>query len=179
MNQVNSILKRSAHEVNVDTNDEEESAYNEHFKNSNVGSGEYRVPSVRVRPVQPMYSSQHSGENYSRTSGVGGNEGNGKQAPFMEREVVIPEDLSSNWESGRIREAADGEGEAPRQNDAAGPRQSLSLERLDRIQLEMNPPVDKWNLMYLTLILHGVGTLMPWNIFINAKTVSYVSRFYC
>jgi hypothetical protein len=30
--------------------------------------------------------------------------------------------------------------------------------------------------MYLTLILHGVGTLMPWNIFINAKTVSYVSR---
>merc|ERR1719264_564861 len=24
--------------------------------------------------------------------------------------------------------------------------------------------------MYLTLVLHGVGTLMPWNIFINAKT---------
>jgi hypothetical protein len=36
--------------------------------------------------------------------------------------------------------------------------------------------VYRWNLMYLTLILHGVGTLMPWNIFINAKTVSYVSR---
>ena len=33
----------------------------------------------------------------------------------------------------------------------------------------------RWNLMYLTLVLHGVGTLMPWNIFINAKTVSYVS----
>jgi hypothetical protein len=38
--------------------------------------------------------------------------------------------------------------------------------------------VCRWNLMYLTLILHGVGTLMPWNIFINAKTVSYVSRLY-
>ena len=36
-------------------------------------------------------------------------------------------------------------------------------------------PVDRWNLLYLTLILHGVGTLMPWNIFINAKTVSTVS----
>ena len=33
--------------------------------------------------------------------------------------------------------------------------------------------------MYLTLVLHGVGTLMPWNIFINAKTVSYVSQVYC
>ena len=37
----------------------------------------------------------------------------------------------------------------------------------------------RWNLMYLTLVLHGVGTLMPWNIFINAKTVSYVSALYC
>ena len=49
------ILKRtSGHEVSVDTNDEEESAYNEHFKNSShavSGLGEYRVPSVRVRPV--------------------------------------------------------------------------------------------------------------------------------
>ena len=32
--------------------DEEESAYNEHFKNSGdkPGPGEFRVPSVRVRP---------------------------------------------------------------------------------------------------------------------------------
>ena len=40
----------------------------------------------------------------------------------------------------------------------------------------MEPPMDRWNLLYLTLVLHGVGLLMPWNIFINAKTVSYVSR---
>ena len=38
------------------------------------------------------------------------------------------------------------------------------------------PPTDRFNLLYLTLVLHGIGTLMPWNIFINAKTVSYVSR---
>ena len=42
--------------------------------------------------------------------------------------------------------------------------------------MTMEPPMDRWNLLYLTLVLHGVGTLMPWNIFINAKTVSYVSR---
>ena len=42
--------------------------------------------------------------------------------------------------------------------------------------MNMEPPIDRWNLLYLTLVLHGVGTLMPWNIFINAKTVSYVSR---
>ena len=42
--------------------------------------------------------------------------------------------------------------------------------------LPQDPPLDRWNLLYLTLVLHGVGTLMPWNIFINAKTVSYVSR---
>ena len=43
----------------------------------------------------------------------------------------------------------------------------------------MEPPMDRWNLLYLTLVLHGVGLLMPWNIFINAKTVSYVSRSEC
>ena len=32
--------------------------------------------------------------------------------------------------------------------------------------------------MYLSLVLHGVGTTMPWNILINAKTVSYVSTDY-
>jgi len=40
---------------------------------------------------------------------------------------------------------------------------------MDRLDLEMNPPVDRLNLIYLTLILHGIGTLMPWNMFITAK----------
>merc|ERR1711953_1072991 len=43
---------------------------------------------------------------------------------------------------------------------------SVSMDRLD---LEMNPPVDRLNLIYLTLILHGIGTLMPWNMFVTAK----------
>lgn len=29
-------------------------------------------------------------------------------------------------------------------------------------------PVDRYNLVYLIMLLHGVGTLMPWNMFITA-----------
>ncbi|ODM99939.1 Equilibrative nucleoside transporter 1 [Orchesella cincta] len=36
-------------------------------------------------------------------------------------------------------------------------------------------PQDRFNLVYLILVIHGVGTLMPWNMFITAKDyfVSY------
>lgn len=46
--------------------------------------------------------------------------------------------------------------------------QTLSVS-MDRLDLEMNPPVDRYHLIYLTLVLHGIGTLMPWNMFITAK----------
>jgi hypothetical protein len=173
--QVSGILKRaSGHEVGVeDTNDEEESAYNEHFKNASHGGsvpGEYRVPSVRVRPVQALYTAQQT-DFAGTASQQGKQDGNGKKSPYLEREVILPRELSATWDQGDQGDQAD------QAQPGAEPamRQGISVERLDRLQLEMNPPVDRWNLMYLTLILHGVGTLMPWNIFINAKTVSYVS----
>lgn len=37
---------------------------------------------------------------------------------------------------------------------------------------EMTPdgvPVDKYKLVFIILLIHGVGTLMPWNMFINAE----------
>nr|CAH0099039.1 unnamed protein product [Daphnia galeata] len=40
---------------------------------------------------------------------------------------------------------------------------------LDKAALDMDPPPDRLNLVYLTFILHGIGTLMPWNMFITAK----------
>lgn len=43
---------------------------------------------------------------------------------------------------------------------------------MERAQLDKNPPTDRWNIVYLTLVLHGIGTLMPWNMFITAKSVS-------
>jgi len=30
----------------------------------------------------------------------------------------------------------------------------------------------RFNIVYIILIIHGIGTLMPWNMFITAKPVS-------
>ncbi|XP_054081415.1 equilibrative nucleoside transporter 1 isoform X1 [Zeugodacus cucurbitae] len=37
------------------------------------------------------------------------------------------------------------------------------------IVLKMEPPRDKWNFVLLIFVIHGIGTLMPWNMFITAK----------
>ncbi|XP_053969979.1 equilibrative nucleoside transporter 1-like [Anastrepha ludens] len=34
----------------------------------------------------------------------------------------------------------------------------------------MEPPKDKWNFVLLIFVVHGIGTLMPWNMFITAKS---------
>ncbi|CAH1736445.1 equilibrative nucleoside transporter 1 isoform X1 [Aphis gossypii] len=41
---------------------------------------------------------------------------------------------------------------------------------MDDAVLETDPPKDRWNIVYLILVLHGIGILMPWNMFINAKS---------
>lgn len=43
---------------------------------------------------------------------------------------------------------------------------------MEQANLEMNPPEDKFYLVYFTLLLHGIGTLLPWNMFITARAVS-------
>ncbi|XP_065559348.1 equilibrative nucleoside transporter 1-like isoform X2 [Artemia franciscana] len=47
-------------------------------------------------------------------------------------------------------------------------KQFIDDERPGNI-LDGEPPTDKWNIIYTILIIHGVGTLMPWNMFITAK----------
>ncbi|KYN01719.1 Equilibrative nucleoside transporter 1 [Cyphomyrmex costatus] len=46
---------------------------------------------------------------------------------------------------------------------------------MDQADLELNPPKDRLNLVFFILVLHGIGALMPWNMFITAKNyfVSY------
>ncbi|KAK2588719.1 hypothetical protein KPH14_001609 [Odynerus spinipes] len=46
---------------------------------------------------------------------------------------------------------------------------------MDQADLEINPPHDRLNLVFSILVLHGIGILMPWNMFITAKDyfVSY------
>ncbi|VVC28097.1 Equilibrative nucleoside transporter,Major facilitator superfamily domain [Cinara cedri] len=52
------------------------------------------------------------------------------------------------------------------------PNDELNFKTLsmDDAVLENNPPKDRWNIVYLILVLHGIGILMPWNMFINAKS---------
>lgn len=36
----------------------------------------------------------------------------------------------------------------------------------------VEPPIpDKYKLVYIIMIIHGIGTLLPWNMFIYAKDV--------
>lgn len=51
---------------------------------------------------------------------------------------------------------------------------------MERATLEINPPRDKLNIIYFILLLHGIGTLMPWNMFITATDVSLncIDRFF-
>lgn len=42
---------------------------------------------------------------------------------------------------------------------------------MDDASLELNTPRDKYNLVYLTFLLHGIGVLTPWNMFITADKV--------
>ncbi|KAL1137592.1 hypothetical protein AAG570_009291 [Ranatra chinensis] len=41
---------------------------------------------------------------------------------------------------------------------------------MEQARLETNPPKDRFNIVYLILLLHGIGTLLPWNMFITAKS---------
>lgn len=43
---------------------------------------------------------------------------------------------------------------------------------MERAKLEINPPRDRFNIIFLILLIHGIGTLTPWNMFINAKLVN-------
>ncbi|KAJ8686662.1 hypothetical protein QAD02_022456, partial [Eretmocerus hayati] len=40
---------------------------------------------------------------------------------------------------------------------------------MDQVDLELNPPRDRLNIVLLIMILHGIGALTPWNMFITAE----------
>ncbi|XP_032523336.2 equilibrative nucleoside transporter 1 [Danaus plexippus] len=75
----------------------------------------------------------------------------GEKAPFLRNEPVK---LTPAWEGSNL------------------PDDTLNLKG---IAMDLAPPKDKWKLIYLTLMLHGLGTLTAWNMFITAKDyfVSY------
>ncbi|XP_059490947.1 equilibrative nucleoside transporter 3 isoform X2 [Neocloeon triangulifer] len=48
-------------------------------------------------------------------------------------------------------------------------QRAVPLENGVAIGNDDQPPLDRYNLVYFIFLLHGVGTLMPWNMFITAK----------
>jgi len=51
------------------------------------------------------------------------------------------------------------------------PEDELNFKNLtmDDASLQLHTPKDRLNLVYITFIIHGIGVLMPWNMFITAK----------
>ncbi|XP_013110541.1 equilibrative nucleoside transporter 1 [Stomoxys calcitrans] len=69
-----------------------------------------------------------------------------------------PVTLSPSWEAQKL------------------PDDDLNFKGMGKVQhLPLKPPVDKWKLVFLIFLIHGLGTLMPWNMFITAK--SYFEDF--
>lgn len=81
--------------------------------------------------------------NSKKTYGWEG--GEAEKAPFLHNEPVK---LTPAWEGANL------------------PNDTLNLKG---VAMELAPPKDKWNLIYMTLVLHGLGTLTAWNMFITAK----------
>ncbi|KAJ8709751.1 hypothetical protein PYW08_009755 [Mythimna loreyi] len=68
-----------------------------------------------------------------------------EKAPFLRNEPVK---LTPAWEGNNL------------------PNDTLNLKG---IAMDLAAPKDKWNIIFLTLLLHGLGTLTAWNMFITAK----------
>lgn len=89
----------------------------------------------------------------NRTNGggptVAPNGSNIERAPFLAKPVR----LTPAWEANNL------------------PNDELNFKgmTMERARMEINPPYDRYKLIFFTLLLHGVGTLTPWNMFITAK----------
>lgn len=58
------------------------------------------------------------------------------------------------------------------ENNLTNDELNMKSMTMDRVKMELDPPKDRYKLIFLTLVLHGLGTLIPWNMFITAKAVS-------
>ncbi|KAJ8961034.1 hypothetical protein NQ317_004369, partial [Molorchus minor] len=58
------------------------------------------------------------------------------------------------------------------------PEDELNFKNLtmDDASLQLNTPPDKYNLVYITFLIHGIGVLMPWNMFITAKNLQLIGN---
>jgi len=99
-----------------------------------------------------LLSSRNNGvsivSNSNHTSSTNGGTDTEK-SPFL----IEPVRLTPAWEESNLS------------NDDLNFR-GLTMERA---KMAVDPPRDRFNIVFLTLVLHGIGTLTPWNMFITAK----------
>ncbi|KAK0396792.1 hypothetical protein QR680_001858 [Steinernema hermaphroditum] len=55
------------------------------------------------------------------------------------------------------------------------PEEEPFIENTAAKQDELNAPKDKYNAVYLIMLLHGIGCLMPWNMFITIAPSYFVN----
>ncbi|KAL7741857.1 hypothetical protein ACLKA6_012074 [Drosophila palustris] len=80
-----------------------------------------------------------------------------EESPFISSKKPVT--LNPSWES-QLQSDTNGKG---------------SGSVMSKIVASLQPPVDKYKLVFFIFVLHGLGTLMPWNMFITAK--SYFEDF--
>lgn len=55
------------------------------------------------------------------------------------------------------------------------PPDELNFRTLQKVEeLEKHEPKDRLNMVYIIMVIHGLGILLPWNMFITAKSVGHV-----
>ncbi|GLV32794.1 Equilibrative nucleoside transporter 2 [Carabus blaptoides fortunei] len=77
----------------------------------------------------------------------------GRRGEVPEKQPYVPVRLTPAWEA----------------TNATEDELNFRNINMEDAHLQLNPPKDKLNLVLLVLLLHGVGVLMPWNMFITAK----------
>lgn len=112
------------------------------FENYRYPESEALLP--RDRLSNP-FSYQANGATYTK------GESGGEKQPFLGG--VEPVRLTPSWENTNL------------------PKEELNFKNVstfETFEVDMEPPKDRYKLVFMTLVLHGVGTLMPWNMFITA-----------
>ncbi|KPI93713.1 PREDICTED: equilibrative nucleoside transporter 2 isoform X1 [Papilio xuthus] len=99
----------------------------------------------------------------------GGAEAESLLRPDQRSGVVMPQGRSGRWESGESEKLPFLRNEPVRLTPAwEGSNLPNDTLNLKGIAMDLAPPKDRWYLIYLTLVLHGLGTLTAWNMFITA-----------
>ncbi|KAI0241156.1 hypothetical protein LSAT2_000950 [Lamellibrachia satsuma] len=111
-----------------------------HYRGNHMNSDMTEMDTATKKGLLDRYDSDYD-QNYK---------GMGDQ-PESENLLSAPVKLSPGWEDTMDKSA-----------------EELNFKNLER--KEDTVPIDRWRIVYFILLLHGIATLMPWNMFITANS---------